>query len=248
MIANPSKLAIPRSRCSSVRWPVILAIAAVCAVVILLTYVYTSARRSIIGKVDPETGYRFAFTISPEWVPVQQTRLGFSKKRDDFTFSVPKPPALQAWFDRFLLHRTSNAHTYALLKEGISIVSGDQILSGNRSPFRNFELRNDYPMPKHPDFVDLPGTVVSEETHITAADQPALWRVDALDLPPSPALVGPTKKSSERFYTHVLVVKMRGRDLWFAVVGTSYEPHHRQIQNEVRAIGESLRIENVRRK
>jgi hypothetical protein len=43
----------------------------------------------------------------------------------------------------------------------------------------------------------------------------------------------------------MLVMKVKGKDLWFAVVGTSDEDHQRQMQKEVRSLGNSLRIEKV---
>jgi hypothetical protein len=106
-----------------------------------------------------------------------------------------------------------------VLKNEICICSGDQIRSGYRSPFRNFELQEDFPTPRHPDFVDFPGTKVVEETHFLVAGQAALWRIARVDLPPNPTAAGFMRKGSHAVYDTMLVVKIRGKDLWFAVEG-----------------------------
>lgn len=243
MVASASEPILLHSHRKTARWSVLLVFAVVSGMAIWL--VYFSMRRPFIGKTDPETGCRFTFTLASEWVSVEKSGPGFSKKLDDLTFSLPKPLPLQTWIEKYLLHWTSYPYKFPFLKNEISIVSGDQILSGNRSPFRNFKLQDDYPTPKHPDFVDLPKTRVMEETHLSVADQPALWRVARVDLPLNPTVPAAQQKGSYKFYTDTLVVKVKGKDLWFAVVGTGDADHQHQVQNEVRSIGDSLRIEKV---
>jgi len=204
-----------------------------------------SQRRPFIGKTDPETGCRFTFTLASEWPLRENSKPGYSKKLDDLTLSFPKPSPLQTWFEKYLMHRTAYPYKFSFLKNEIRIISGDQILSGMKSPFRNFELREDYPTPRHPDFVDLPRTTVMDETHLSVSGQPALWRVTRVDLPLNPTAKGSQGKGSYKFYTDTLVVKAKGKDFWFAVVGTGDEDHYRQVQKEVRSVGDSLRIEKV---
>ena len=85
-----------------------------------------------------------------------------------------------------------------------------------------------------------------EETHLLVSGQPALWRLTRADYQVSAIAAGRRGKTSNKFYTYTLVVKVKGRDAWFAAVGSGDEGHRFQIQDEVQAIGDSLRIEKVR--
>ena len=240
MVISASKSVVPLQG-RAVRASALLAVAVLSLSAIWLAQV--AMRRPYTGKVDPETGGRFTFTLASEWVPAKTPEFGFAEKRDDFVFSLPKPTALQTWFETYLLRRRAYPYTFPFLKNEIGIVSGHQTLSGNRSPFKAFTLQGDYPAPKHPGFTDLPRTTVMEERHLLAAGQPALWRVTRTDLPLNPTLPVPLQRGSYKFYTYMLVVKIKGEDSWLAVEGTGDESHQRQIEKEVRALTDSLRIE-----
>jgi hypothetical protein len=239
--SQPVHLPSPRK---SGLWPVLLVLALLSVTAVWLTYL--AMRRPYIGKTDPETGYRCTFTLAAYWNPTGIVRPGWSLKRDDFVFALPKPPPFQTWLEKNVLHRTPLPDSFPELKNEIHVTSGDQIRSGIRSPFRNFVLQDDYPTPKHPDFVDPPGTIVMEENHLLVAGQPALLRVTCADIPPRSRISGVMRSGPSRFYTDTLVVKVKGKDLWFAIVGTAYDDHQEQIQNDVRAVGDSLHIEQVR--
>jgi hypothetical protein len=228
------------------RWPlsVWLVLAVFSSLAIWLAHV--SMRRSCIGKTDPETGCRFTFTIGSEWSLAQRHGSGFSEKLDDLTFSLPQPTPLQTWFEKYLLRRVSYPYKFTFLKNEVLIRSGDRIRSGTRSPFRNFELQGGFPTPRYPDFVDLPRTTVMEERHLLVSGQPALWRVSRVDLPLNPTAPVSRRKGSYKFYSYALVVKAKDKDLWFAVTGSADQDHQRQVRKEVRAVGDSLRIEKVR--
>jgi len=243
MVASPTKpIPLPSHRKYGLR-PVLIVLAVLSSMAIWLTYI--SMRRPYIGKTDPETGCRFTFTLASYWTPVKLSKPGYSEKLDHFAYALPKPPLFQIWFEQNVLHRTSHPDTFPMLKNEIQIVSGDQIRNGNRSTFRAFVLQDDYPTPRQPGFAEPPGTTVLEETHLLVAGQPALWRETSAKIPPNTIISGAMRSAPSKFYTDTLVVKIKGKDLWFAVVGTAYDDHQREIQNEVRAVGDSLRIEGV---
>jgi hypothetical protein len=195
-----------------------------------------STRRDYSGKRDSATGRRFQFSVASDWSLAAPSPPGFSTKLDDFVFSMPKPDWFETLMDRYVLHITPYQYRHAFLKNELHVCSGDRERSGGRSPFRNFVLENGYPTPKHPDFVDPAGTVVEEETHLLVAGQPALWRGGRVDVP-----VG--TKGRYPVYEYMLVVKVKDRDLWFAISGIEGEDYRHRIRDEIRSIGDSLRIE-----
>jgi len=214
----------------------LLLIACLCAAGFWFAHINT--RRLYVGKTDPTTGYRCAFTLGRGWTRIDKpSSMAIpGQSLDYFFFDLPKPSPIQTWIDERLLHRTPDPMPYGL-KPVLDI------FSSRTERFANFELQDGYPAIKLPPPPQLYQITPLETSHLLISGQPATWFVTRLDFPWNPP--SPGASNGSRLYYYMLVIKVRDKPLWYAVGGMTDDAHHRQVEKEVRAIRESFRIERI---
>ena len=182
------------------------------------------ARRTFIGPTDPATGYRYTFTVAQGWEKASVHReedLGLLVPRLDvegFGFQVPKPGPVQAWLD---------AHLWHPAPPPFEMISDIRV---GRPAYWSGSFR-----------LDIVSTI-KEQQHLRISDQPATWVVMRNEIPTN--AFGNGAKNIV-IYSYSLEVEVQGQLSGFFIEGNADEAHKDQVRREVRAIGDSFRIEKV---
>jgi hypothetical protein len=85
-------------------------------------------RNVFVGRIDPVSGYRCRFTLSPEWRE-DKSQKGNASLSVDYFFPPPGNP-IHAWIATYLLHQAASDPTITLLSPRNSIVQVFQMQAG----------------------------------------------------------------------------------------------------------------------